>query len=1062
MELHNIKLRVLCSTYFLVILPFSLSLLCLQSDTASSVVFQTTNETDLLALLKFKESITNDPRNILSSWNASSALHFCKWQGVSCGRKHQRVTALQLQGYSLRGSISPYVGNLSFLSSVNLQQNFLGGEIPAEVARLFRLKDLYLSNNSFTGEIPRNLTNCPELRVIDLERNELTGRIPDELGSLKRLEMLMFSSNNLTGDIPPSLRNVSSLQGLYLGDNKLWGNIPEDIGRLQRLYFFSVSSNNLSGTIPSALYNISTMSILLTDDNRLVGTLPPNIGLTLPNLQFLAMSRNKFSGPIPVSLSNSSQLEKLLLYRNNFVGQVPNLGNLLHLRWLAFHANNLGNNSSKDLDFLDSLGNCPKLEILYFSENHFGGSLPNSIGNLSMQLTQLDVAGNQISGILPAALENLTNLTFLSMAQNLLTGSIPTYFGEFQNLEGLSLDGNRFLGLIPSSIGNLTRLVTLNLSQNKLEGSIPSSFGNFKSLQELDISENSLIGAIPINILSSQLLVLNLSQNSLTGTLPVEVGNSRNIYRLDVSKNNFSGEIPRTLANCLSLEYLYLQGNSFQGNLPPSLASLKGLQYLDLSQNNLSGMIPNDLQELSVLLYLNLSFNNLAGEVPTEGIFRDASRVSVAGNKELCGGVPDLQLQPCDIKVEKKRGKSHAFKIAIIISSGIFSLTIISCCLVLYRRRKSEKKLTSTHSKSDPLSKVSYRELYQLTGGFSQNNLIGSGGFGSVYRGILPHEERMVAVKILKLQQKGASKSFIAECNVLRNIRHRNLVKILTCCSSVDYSGNEFKAIIYEYMPNGSLEKWLHPDIDNGNLSRNLNLLQRLNAAIDVASALHYLHDHCETPIVHCDLKPSNVLLDDDMIAHVSDFGLARLLSPTNHLSHHQTSTTGIKGSVGYAAPEYGMGGEASTQGDVYSYGIFVLEMFTGKKPTDENFEDSFNLHNFVKIALPEKLVQIVSPKLLTRREVDEIAASTKEDNYKYNDHDNDIEEEEEEEKEEEKSYVGEESQMNPNVQKCLLSVLQIGLACSLEPPKERMNMEDVTRQLHRIKNAFLGFGFSR
>ncbi|KAF5449653.1 hypothetical protein F2P56_030076 [Juglans regia] len=1030
MELHNLKLSVLYAP-----------------PTASTVVFPT-NESDRLALLKFKESITNDPRNILSSWNASSALHFCKWQGVSCGSKHQRVTALQLQGYSLRGSISPYVGNLSFLSSVNLRENFLGGEIPAEVTRLFRLKDLYLSNNSFTGEIPRNLTNCPELRVIDLERNKFTGRIPDELGSLKRLEMLVFSSNNLTGGIPPSLGNVSSLRGLYLGDNNFWGNIPEDVGRLQRLYFFRVSSNNLSGTIPSALYNISTMSILSTADNRFDGTLPANIGLTLPNLQFLAMNRNKFSGPIPVSLSNSSQLVTLLLYRNNFVGQVPNLGNLLHLRWLAFHVNNLGNNSSKDLDFLDSLGNCTKLERLYFSKNHFGGSLPNSIGNLSMLLTELDLAGNQISGSLPAALENLTNLTSLNMAQNLLTGSIPAYFGKFQNLEGLSLDGNRFLGLIPSSIGNLNRLVRLNLSQNELEGRIPSSFGNFKSLQELDISENSLSGAIPINLLSSQLLVLNLSQNSLTGTLPVEVGNSRNIYRLDVSKNNFSGEIPRTLANCLSLEYLYLQVNSFQGNLPPSLASLKGLQYLDLSQNNLSGMIPKDLQELSVLLYLNLSSNNLAGEVPTVGIFRDASRVSVTGNKELCGGVPDLQLQPCDIKVKKKRGKSHAFKIAIIVSSGILSLIILSCCLVLYRRRNSEKKLTSIHSKSDILSRVSYKELYQVTGGFSPNNLIGSGGFGSVYRGILRHEERMVAVKILKLEQKGASKSFMAECNVLRTIRHRNLVKILTCCSSVDYSGNEFKAIIYEYMPNGSLEKWLHPDIDNGNQSRNLNLLQRLNAAIDVASALHYLHDHCETSIVHCDLKPSNVLLDDDMIAHVSDFGLARLLSPTNHLSHNQTSTTGIKGSVGYAAPEYGMGGEASTQGDVYSYGIFVLEMFTGQKPTDEMFEDSFNLHNFVKMALPEKLVRIVSPKLLTTKEVDEIAAAaTNEDNYKYNDHDNDIEEEE--------------SQMNPNVQKCLLSVLQIGLACSLDSPKERMNMEDVTRQLHRIKNAFLGFGIS-
>ncbi|KAF5453646.1 hypothetical protein F2P56_028537, partial [Juglans regia] len=244
-------------------------------------------------------------------------------------------------------------------------------------------------------------------------------------------------------------------------------------------------------------------------------------------------------------------------------------------------------------------------------------------------------------------------------------------------------------------------------------------------------------------------------------------------------------------------------------------------------------------------------------------------------------------------------------------------------------------------------------ELYQVTGGFSPSNLIGSGSFGSVYKGVLMGQEErstVVAVKVLNLQQKGASKSFMAECNALRNIRHRNLVKILTCCSSIDYNGNEFKALVFEFMPNGSLEKWLYPERGNHeNESRNLNLLERLNIVMDVASALHYLHDHSEPPIIHCDLKPSNVLLDTDMTAHVSDFGLARLLSTADDVSQNQTSTIGIKGSIGYSAPEYGQCGEASTQGDVYSFGIFVLEIFTGKRPIDSMFQDIFNLHNYVK-----------------------------------------------------------------------------------------------------------------
>ena len=143
----------------------------------------------------------------------------------------------------------------------------------------------------------------------------------------------------------------------------------------------------------------------------------------------------------------------------------------------------------------------------------------------------------------------------------------------------------------------------------------------------------------------------------------------------------------------------------------------------------------------------------------------------------------------------------------------------------------------------------------------------------------------------------------MVECNVLRNIRHKNLVKILTCCSSMDYNGNEFKALVFEFMTNGSLYFWLHQGLDNENQSRNLSLLQRLNVAIDVASAIDYLHNHSMQPIIHCDLKPSNVLLDNDMVAHVSDFGLARLLPITNDSFGKQTSTVGIKGSIGYIAP---------------------------------------------------------------------------------------------------------------------------------------------------------------
>ncbi|XP_059457763.1 probable LRR receptor-like serine/threonine-protein kinase At3g47570 [Corylus avellana] len=993
--------------------------------------------------------IPNDPFNIFTSWNNS--IHFCKWQGITCGRKHQRVTGLELSGYTLGGSISPYIGNLSFLSFVNFSGNFLHGEIPQQLTHLFRLKRLNLSSNLLAGEIPSNFTNCPQLRFLDFKMNNLTGNIPVELGSLKRLVFLDVSTNHLTGGIPPSLGNVSSLQIVDFSLNYFVGNIPDEMGHLRRLVYFGVVENNLSGMFPYSLYNISTLKGIEASGNRLNGTLPANIGLTLPNLRILSTNNNKFSGPIPISLSNASQLNFIDLSRNNFVGQVPtDLGNLLNLAVLGVGGNNLGINSAKDLDFLTSLQNCTKLETLDFSLNNFGGSLPNSIGNLSKELSILYMSGTQISGIIPATLENLINLRTLRMRRNLFIGTIPTNFWKLQKLQGLYLDGNKLSGYIPSSLGNLTQLVELVLSQNKLEGSIPSSFGNFKSLLLLKISENNLSGTIPKTSLSSQLQGLFLSHNSLTGILPMEVGNLKNLVDLDISENNFFGEIPTTIGDCWSLQSISLKGNSFEGNLPPSLAFLKDLHYADLSRNNFSGLIPKDLQNVSVLLYLNLSFNNLVGEVPTVGVFRNASGISVIGNKKLCGGIPELQLQACDVKV-MNQGKSHTFKLTAIVVSGVLFFIIFSSFIALYRRRKSKKESSSTLPKTNQLSNVSYKELYQTTDRFSPNNLIGYGSFGFVYKGILHQEKMIVAVKVLNLQQKGASKSFMAECNALRNIRHRNLVRILTCCSSVDYSGNEFKALVYEFIANGSLDKWLHHDRDNESPPRYLNLLQRLNIAIDVASALQYLHDHCETPIIHCDLKPSNVLLDDDMIAKVGDFGLARILSTTNDASQNQTSTVGIKGTIGYLAPEYGMGGEASAQGDVYSYGIFLLEMFTGKRPTDKMFKDGFNLQNFVNMALPEKLVQIVDPNLL-KREVNELVVAIEEDGCNYNDQ-IDIE------AAEESVHIENLSQITSNVQKCLLSIFQISITCSLESPKERMNMGNVTKELHRIKNAFLEVG---
>nr|XP_023899295.1 putative receptor-like protein kinase At3g47110 [Quercus suber] len=966
---------------------FLIFLLCLQPTIIAATP---TNEIDRFALLKFKESVSQDPYNILSSWNDS--MHFCNWLGVKCGRRHQRVIVLDLQGHKLRGALSPYIGNLSFLRSIILQNNSFYGEIPKKIGHLFRLQQLYLYNNTLEGEIPSSLSNCSNLRLLHLWGNKLKGKIPIELGSLMKLKSLQLGKNNLVGGIPPSLGNLSSLTDFTVAYNNLVGNIPNAIGQLNGLVIFTITSNKLSGTIPSSLYNVSSLQIFSVSKNQLNGTLPANIGLNLPNLQTFYFGKNEFSGTVPTSLFNATQLQEIDLGQNKFLGSIPtNLGNLLNLLYLDLSVNYLG----KSLHFLTSLTNCSRLQELDFAVNQFDGVLPNSVSNLSTQLTELYLGENKISGTIPGSLMNLINLIVLGLNENHFTGVIPTTFGKFEKMQKLGLFGNRLSGEIPTSIGNLTQLFIIDLHDNGFEGTIPPSLVNSQNLQILDISQNNLNGSIPQQLIgtsSLSLLCIYLSHNSLLGKLPFEVGNLKNINEMDISNNNLSGEISTSI------------GNSFHGAIPSSMASLKGLLELDVSQNNLSGPIPEGLEKLLFLEKLNLSFNNFEGKVPIEGVFKNIGAVSLIENSKLCGGIPKLQLPKCP-------------------------------------------KSPSMVSTLELLPSVSYKELYHATSGFSPSNLIGSGSFGSVYKGLVHLEERSIAIKVLNLQQKGASKSFMVECNILRNIRHKNLVKILTCCSSMDYNGNQFKALVFEFMTNGSLDFWLHQGLENENQSRYLSLLQRLNVAIDVASAIDYLHNHSMQPIIHCDLKPSNVLLDNDMVAHVSDFGLAKLLPIINDSFEKQSSTIGIKGSIGYVAPEYGMGGEASVEVDLYIYGILLLEMFIGKRPTDNMFKDGVNLHNFAKMALPEKLVQIVDPILLPR-EVHE-APTAIVAVRKYN-NGNEIQVD-----------VGAEGisnlcQMDPNLHKCLVSILETGLACSMESPKDRIKMKEVTKELYLIKSAFV------
>ncbi|KAF8024642.1 hypothetical protein BT93_F1729 [Corymbia citriodora subsp. variegata] len=998
-----------------------------------SQVSPTTNETDRLALLAFKAGITRDPFGTLNSWNNSIA--FCHWHGVMCGHKHQRVIVLDLRSQGLSGSISPHIGNLSFLREMLLQNNSFNREIPPELGRLCHLHILRLDNNSLVGEISKNMSGCSNLVILRLSNNELIGEIPGELGSMPKLQGFYMDRNNLTGSVPSSIGNLSSLEELFLTENNLGGSIPQVLGGLTNLQIIALASNILSGTIPSSLLNLSSLAVFDIASNRIQGTLPVGIGFKLPNLEFFGVSQNQLDGPIPPTISNCTKLDSLQLSLNRFYGKVPSLEKLHKLCIFIFSANQLGSGKPEDLSFLCSLTNSTKLEVVWGGWNKFGGVLPKCIGNLSTTLAGFNLEENQIAGEISGEIGKFINLKYLFMGSNQLLGVIPSNLGTLQDVGKLKLGDNNLGGTIPSSLGNLTKLIGLDLGRNNFYGQIPSHLSNCQSLNLLDLSNNHLSGAIPPQLmgLSSLTIILNLSCNHLIGVLPTEVGNLRTLTALDISNNLLVGEIPSSLGYCTTLTSLRMGGNFFNGSIPQSIKSLRGIEELDLSHNNLSGQIPKFLAVFPFLKLLNLSYNKFEGILPREGVFKNPTNTSIIGNNELCDGLPEFHLPNCISKSSKSTKKNIMILFAYVIS-GVLGIALILAFIYLRWFKKKVNELISS-SMDDSYPKVSYGALLKATDGFSSANLIGVGSFSSIYKGILEDNGTAIAVKVLHMVRHGAMKSFIAECEALKNIKHRNLLKILTVCSGSDYQGNNFKALVYQFMDNGSLERWLHQNAtsSHGNeLPKKLNFIQRINIAIDVAYALDYLHHQCHIPIVHCDLKPSNILLDAEMVAHVGDFGLVKFLLGSSHDTIvNQMSSVGLRGTIGYAPPEYAMGCKVSREGDVYSYGILLLEMFTGLSPIDDTFRDNLTLHNFVVEALFERVLEITDNVLLQERE----------------------------------SHLGPYSpqhwlcKSDGIFQECLVMVFNIGVACSYSVPGRRMSISGIANQLQQIREKLLALG---
>ncbi|XP_057836992.2 receptor kinase-like protein Xa21 [Cryptomeria japonica] len=561
-------------------------------------------------------------------------------------------------------------------------------------------------------------------------------------------------------------------------------------------------------------------------------------------------------------------------------------------------------------------------------------------------------------------------------------------------------------GEIPDTIGSLQQLTHLVLNHNNLSRNIPASLGKCYKLQLLDLSNNQLSGLIPQEVasLANLQFYFNLSRNFLEGSLPMEIGKMIHVQAIDFSVNRLEGTIPATLESCEQLEYLNLFSNELQGPIPSSLSGLKTLVSMDLSFNNLSGLIPVSLRSLNMLQYLNLSYNNFSGKIREVGIFKNLTAASFMGNTFLCGEW--IQLPSCSVLNTQPKDHTNRTKILAAVGGTIGFLFV--CLLILgliYRRHKVN---SDAHSDILPLKLmddkgISYQEIVKATDGFKEKNLLGTGSFGSVYKGIMD-DGKIAAFKLLNLQNEEARKSFSKECKVLAEVRHRNLVKIISFCLEFGH-----KVLVLDFMSNGNLDTLLY---SKDNL---LTFREILNIAIDVIHGLEYLHQDCFLQVVHCDIKPSNILLDDYMTAYVADFGIAQIIcgSDTSTSESGSTSTLALKGSMGYIAPEYGFGGKVSRRGDIYSYGIMLLEIVTRKSLTDHMFVGGLNLHKWVNMHFDNKLDEIVDTSVM--KEIGEYG-----------------------------------------VNQCLIPFLLVGLECSKEYPSERPSAREVVGVLKTIRGTLL------
>ncbi|GMI87325.1 inflorescence meristem receptor-like kinase 2 [Hibiscus trionum] len=601
----------------------------------------------------------------------------------------------------------------------------------------------------------------------------------------------------------------------------------------------------------------------------------------------------------------------------------------------------------------DKIGQLQALRKLSLHDNLIGGSIPGTLGILP-DLRGVQLFNNRLVGLIPATLASCPLLQTLDLSNNSLTGTIPESLANFTKLYRLNLSFNSFSGSIPVSLTSSTSLTFLSLQHNNLSGSIPDSWGKLSELQEVSLSHNLMTGSIP-NVIGklSMLRNLDLSYNAINGSLPASLSNLSSLVLLNLESNSLENQIPESIYSLHNLSVLVLKKNKFSGPIPAGAGNVSSLTRLDLSENKLSGQIPLSLADVKGLNSLNVSYNNLSGPVPAS-LSQKFNSSSFIGNIQLCGYAgsspcpspapsQNFPSSPSDESRSKHR-KLSTKDIILIAAGALLIVLLVLCCILiccLIRKRvttKAKDGQTTTRAAAGGGGKEtppSGGEVEAGEGGgklvhfdgpmvFSADDLLcataeimGKSTYGTVYKATL-EDGSQVAVKRLREKITKGQREFENEVTMLGKIRHPNLLALRAY-----YLGPKGeKLLVFDYMPKGSLSTFLHargPETP-------IDWPTRMRIAKGVTGGLLYLHRR--ENIIHGNLTSSNVLLDDDTRAKIADYGIPRLMTAAANANIIATA-----GALGYRAPELSKLKKANTKTDVYSLGVIILELLTGKSP---------------------------------------------------------------------------------------------------------------------------------